>query len=206
MADSEFARYGKKFVNYFWDPLPRNQDTSGTPIYCLGISYDSHPLPSSLDFSQSPAPSPSDSSASRSYEGVSNSEIEEISKSEVEKDIALQDQSKDEGGWPPAFLEDFESKLWFTYRSNFSPIPKSQDPKALAAMSFSVRIRHLASQDGFGSDTGWGCMIRTGQSLLANALLFLELGRGMMSIDVSEYVLITLKIGVVGNSRTNNDV
>ena len=28
------------------------------------------------------------------------------------------------------------------------------------------------------SDSGWGCMLRTGQSLLANALMGLYLGRG----------------------------
>jgi cysteine protease ATG4 len=31
---------------------------------------------------------------------------------------------------------------------------------------------------GFSSDTGWGCMIRSGQSLLANAILITRLGRG----------------------------
>jgi cysteine protease ATG4 len=187
MADSDFARYGKKFVNYFWDPLPRNQDTSGAPIICLGVPYDSHPTPiapppTGLDLSQFTVHSPSDSSASRSYEAPSSDDIEEISKSEIEKDIASQDSGNgkqiDEGGWPPTFLDDFESRIWFTYRSGFVPIAKSQDPKALAAMSFAVRIRQMASQEGFTSDTGWGCMIRTGQSLLANALFLLELGRG----------------------------
>jgi cysteine protease ATG4 len=189
MAESDLARYGKKIVNYFWDPLPRNLDTTGTPIYCLGLAYDSHPQPS-LDLSQGSVPSPSDSTASRSYEGAS--EIEEISKSEIERELISQDSNtdrNDEGGWPPAFLDDFESRIWFTYRSNFTPISKSQDPKALVAMSFAVRLRQMASQEGFTSDTGWGCMIRTGQSLLANALIFLKFGRGesrRIDVDAEE--------------------
>lgn len=188
MTDSDFARYGKKLVQYFWDPLPRNTDLSATPIYCLGVPYENQipppapaPAPAAAAEPASPsAPSPSDSAASRSFEVIS--EPEEITKSEVICD-GSQDSSQnrlveDDGGWPPAFLDDFESKIRLSYRSNFPPIPRSQDPKAAAAMSLAVRIRQLGQQEGFTSDTGWGCMIRTGQSLLANALLFSELGRG----------------------------
>lgn len=85
----------------------------------------------------------------------------------------------EDGGWPPSFLDDFEARIWLTYRSNFPAIAKSQDPKALSSMSLSVRLRsQLVDQGGFTSDTGWGCMIRSGQSLLANSLLMLRMGRG----------------------------
>jgi len=80
------------------------------------------------------------------------------------------------GNWPSAFLDDFESRIWMTYRSGFAPIQKRQDPKATSAMSFRVRMQNLASP-GFTSDTGFGCMIRSGQCILANALQMLRLGR-----------------------------
>jgi cysteine protease ATG4 len=120
------------------------------------------------------------------------SEPEEITRSQAMGsggDGGSQDSSQnrfadddDNGGWPPAFLDDFESRIRLTYRSGFPPIPRSQDPKAAASMSLAVRIRQLGQQEGFTSDTGWGCMIRTGQSLLANTLLFCELGRGEWTI------------------------
>jgi cysteine protease ATG4 len=86
--------------------------------------------------------------------------------------------AEQDGDWPGPFMEDFESRIWMTYRSGFALIPKSQDPKALSAMSFSVRLKQqLANQQGFNNDTGWGCMIRSGQTLLANTLLIQRLGR-----------------------------
>jgi cysteine protease ATG4 len=185
MSESEIARYGKKIVNLFWDPVPRNADY-GVPIHCLGVQYENH-VPSTLDSQESevlvdPATSPSESNASRSYDAAS--EPEEITKSQVDEEQQKQQQQlqqleQDDGGWPAPFLDDFESKIWMTYRSNFPVIPRSQDPKATAAMSLAVRFRNLGNQDGFTTDTGWGCMIRSGQSLLANTLLLSEFGRGM---------------------------
>ncbi|KAL3282068.1 hypothetical protein HHI36_005267 [Cryptolaemus montrouzieri] len=52
--------------------------------------------------------------------------------------------------------QDITSKLWFTYRKNFVPI---------------------GGDDGSVSDKGWGCMLRCGQMVLGQALLFLHLGR-----------------------------
>ncbi|XP_060792557.1 cysteine protease ATG4A [Neoarius graeffei] len=54
-----------------------------------------------------------------------------------------------------ALLSDVHSRLWFTYRKKFSPIGGT----------------------GPSSDTGWGCMLRCGQMILAHALICTHLGR-----------------------------
>lgn len=81
--------------------------------------------------------------------------------------------------WPKAFISDFGSRVWITYRSNFTPIPRTKTPEATSSMTLGVRLRsQLMDSQGFTSDTGWGCMIRSGQALLANTLSILLLGRG----------------------------
>lgn len=47
------------------------------------------------------------------------------------------------------FNDDFQSRIWFTYRRGFKKIPGSN----------------------FTTDCGWSCMLRSGQSLLAQAFL-----------------------------------
>ncbi|KAI9787657.1 MAG: Cysteine protease atg4 [Geoglossum umbratile] len=185
MAGVDFARY-KRIVQYFWDPEPRNDDPYKSPMWCLGQRYSAAVRPREDAFtniSHKPAPAqhepPSDSEERHSPESVTPDES--LSSSLVEglayTDSTGGDTESDEG-WPSLFLDDFESRIWLTYRSNFSLILKSQDPSAVSAMTFSVRLRsQLVDQAGFTSDAGWGCMIRSGQSLLANALLVLQLGR-----------------------------
>ena len=177
MANVDFGRY-KKIVQYFWDPAPTNDATSKSPIWCLGKEYrpsDGPPAPNPATSSppggdplepvQDAKPAtPPDSTASSFDSGLAYDEAR---------------NAEEDGGWPPSFLDDFEARIWLTYRSNFPAIPKSQDPSALSAMSLTVRIKsQLVDQGGFTSDTGWGCMIRSGQSLLANALVMLRMGRG----------------------------
>lgn len=165
---------GRRIVQMFWDPEPTNDIVRDQPVWCLGSSYK-------LDNSSSLK---SDHLA-RERENIPPSHSAKLPEtppdsisSSYDESLAYEEAPRD-GGWPPAFLDDFESRIWMTYRSEFDPIPRSQDPKALAALSFSMRLKtQLSEQTGFASDSGWGCMIRSGQSLLANAISVQRLGRG----------------------------
>ena len=181
MTNVDFSRY-KRIVQYFWDPEPTNVDGSRLPVWCLGREYalpsisDSKPplrvLP--MDITGDATSSDHQVENESSFESVSNSFTTSLASEETTAIKVI------EGGWPVPFLDDFEAKIWLTYRSNFPVIARSPDPKALSALTFSVRLRsQLVDQGGFTSDAGWGCMIRSGQSLLANAILILRLGRGM---------------------------
>jgi len=54
-----------------------------------------------------------------------------------------------------AFLDDFSSRIWITYRKGFDAISDSK----------------------LTSDVNWGCMVRSSQMLVAQALIFHHLGR-----------------------------
>ncbi|KAJ2095676.1 Cysteine protease atg4 [Coemansia sp. S142-1] len=58
-------------------------------------------------------------------------------------------------GYSPEVLSDFSHLIWCTYRSQYPPITPS----------------------AFTSDAGWGCMLRAGQTLLAQALQLHHFGR-----------------------------
>ena len=183
MANTDFTRFSKKVVQYFWDPLPKNEDPS--PIWCLGRSYDSRYQESRQVKAPGTSPSAhSDSSTSQADSAVvtggQDKAAEEPAESrtdELAKSQADLSRSEEEAlGWPSEFLDDLESRIWLTYRNNFPPIAKSSDPAATSGISFATKLRNLGNQAGFSSDTGWGCMIRSGQSLLANAVSTLRLG------------------------------
>lgn len=178
MTNVDFGKY-KRIVQYFWDPEPANDVASRSPIWCLGKEYtiteERKPGSGEKTITTNDLTNPKEASPTVRPATPPDSTV-----GSVDSTLAREDSRDDgEGGWPTAFLDDFESKIWLTYRSGFPAIPRSQDPKAVASMSLSVRLRStLVDQGGFTSDTGWGCMIRSGQSLLANALLVLRLGRG----------------------------
>lgn len=81
--------------------------------------------------------------------------------------------------YPKEFLNDLNTKLWFTYRSGFPLIERDKNgPNPLSIGSILRGNLNIANiNKGFTSDSGWGCMIRTSQSLLANAFIILQLGR-----------------------------
>ena len=99
--------------------------------------------------------------------------------------------NKDPGRhWPPVFYADFTSRIWLTYRSQFIPIrdvalEELDVPPPTGAVSASPQPKrsfwNLGGDKCWSSDAGWGCMVRTGQSLLANTLLHVHLGRGACS-------------------------
>lgn len=78
--------------------------------------------------------------------------------------------------WPSNFLSDVESRIWMTYRTNFPLIPRAKEGPSPVSIGGLLRGSGL-DINGFTSDVGWGCMIRTGQSLLANAISAVMLGR-----------------------------
>lgn len=167
-------------MQYFWDPEPRNDDLSDSPIWCLGQQYDAQPQkePDTSKVNEG-AHDTSNEITTLDSAPQSNREESEPAKAETRVPKSSNTPRTDERAWPSEFLDDFESRIWMTYRSNFPNIRRSEDPNASASMTFAVRLRsQLVDQGGFTSDTGWGCMIRSGQSLLANALVTLRLGRG----------------------------
>lgn len=184
MANVDFGRIKR----YFWDLLeqePANDDTTGAPVWLLGRQYDISPkkernVVTTKDAPQTPPQQDSTPPIAVPSAAQHLSTPPESTASSLDDSGVLLDKSdEDGGGWGKPFLDDFESRIWMTYRAKFPPIPKSQDPGASSAMSFAVRLRSQLDSTGFTTDTGWGCMIRSGQSLLANALVMNRLGRGI---------------------------
>lgn len=167
----------KRIVQYLWDPEPKNDEGPDKPIWCLGRKYAQ---PAVLEGKHSQFWN----KQNKNYITDTHCSLgpsTPLSANEgnpVEQSTTSHDST--DNGWPEAFLTDLESKIWMTYRSNFAPIPRPDKHDRNPSMSLGIRLRNqLMDSQGFTSDTGWGCMIRSGQSLLANCLLILTLGRGI---------------------------
>ncbi|PGH30532.1 hypothetical protein GX50_06712 [[Emmonsia] crescens] len=201
MNNVDIGKY-KRIVQYFWDPEPKNDDEPGSPIWCLGREYQplQPPSPPQIqtddngtndtdddnkrrDGNKSDSDKPTKATAAtRSSDSGSSPNRQLLSfannRESTTTSTSTSTSTSGQQDWPAAFLDDFESKIWLTYRSSFPLILKSSDPNAASAMTLGVRLRsQLVDSQGFTTDTGWGCMIRSGQSLLANALAILSLGR-----------------------------
>ncbi|KAG5358376.1 putative cysteine protease ATG4 [Yarrowia sp. B02] len=138
----------QRALQYLWDAEPHNTDHV-TPLFCLGQVYDA------------------DASLKDGHDDTDEDGI-----------VVPLDTSSDTS-WPADFLADVQSRIWLSYRTGFPLIPKSesQGPIHLGKIKNMIRGGGFDPR-GYTSDVGWGCMIRTSQSLLANALLFRHLGRG----------------------------
>lgn len=185
------ARHGKghldKAVRYILDS-DATPDKCMDPIWILGVQHSGYEPPpppvtssnsgrrSSMDYIRK---SSSSNRASASSRGATSSPEPSMSQSGKYAGPGAH--------WPPIFYADFTSRIWLTYRSHFPPI-RDQTLAALEAeIASQVRAhspaapsprRFWGGEKGWTSDSGWGCMLRTGQSLLANALIHYHLGRG----------------------------
>ncbi|KAL0959323.1 hypothetical protein HGRIS_014584 [Hohenbuehelia grisea] len=167
-------------------------DRSPEPIWLLGVQ---HP-----GYEQPPPPTPGSLSSSTSSSNVRRSSVDSRKRgsspslrastsSAVSAHELGQSQSAGSGKnpgahWPPLFYADFTSRIWLTYRSQFTPIRDirlcdlSTDPADQTQPSSPpARKWHWGGEKNWTSDSGWGCMLRTGQSLLANTLIHLHISR-----------------------------
>ncbi|KII83879.1 hypothetical protein PLICRDRAFT_702172 [Plicaturopsis crispa FD-325 SS-3] len=195
------VRHGKghldKAVRYLLDS-DSTPDKCTDPIWLLGLQhpgYEAPPPPvSSSASSITPTPSGRRSSVD-SLVRRSPSSFRSSSSSSSQNELSQSQPPSSRGdprhpgaNWPPVFYADFTSLIWLTYRSQFQPIRDSAlsaldsdpgtEPQSQGGSPQQKRWNWpIGGEKGWTSDAGWGCMLRTGQSLLANALVHMHLGR-----------------------------
>ncbi|KIK80202.1 hypothetical protein PAXRUDRAFT_159269 [Paxillus rubicundulus Ve08.2h10] len=161
------------------DSMP---DKCAEPIWLLGVQ---HP-----GYEPSPLPTPGRRSSTESRRSPSFRSNTSSSATVSELSQSQPPSSKNPAAyWPPVFYADFTSRIWLTYRNQFAPIRDSALSTLDSDLACGIQAVTSSSprpkkwnwpgsgEKGWTSDAGWGCMLRTGQSLLANALLHLHLGR-----------------------------
>ncbi|KAI0329156.1 hypothetical protein GY45DRAFT_918401 [Cubamyces sp. BRFM 1775] len=195
------ARHGKghldKAMRYLLDS-DATPDKCPDPIWLLGVQhpgYEPSPPPAP-DLLASPGRRNSSDSRRSPSSFRSSTSSSPVAPTGAPPDPSLSQSlpasagpSKDPSkNWPPVFYADFTSRIWLTYRSQFFPIRDttlaaldaelSDNPTGVPSSPPTKKWNWpLGGEKGWTTDAGWGCMLRTGQSLLANALLHLHLGR-----------------------------
>lgn len=194
-------------LDYFWETPDPSEKCSSADLVILGKTYTislqtEHDLESqSLKEPIPGAPGPTLDKNSVEFQGLRPSADENRNTANRESDspfnnikaflnkfsgntsetgsLELGKRSLLPSGCPQAFWEDLYTRLWFTYRAGFPIIERDKNgPSPLSIGSIlrgTLDVNNLGR--GFTTDSGWGCMIRTSQSLLANALIALKLGR-----------------------------
>ncbi|THH09782.1 hypothetical protein EW146_g8585 [Bondarzewia mesenterica] len=188
------AKHGKdKAMRYLLDS-DATPDNCPEVIWLLGVQHPGFELPSVAVPSTPPSSGRRGSTDLHHSPSFRSSTSSTVTSPDTSPDLSLS-QSQPPSlkhpshHWPPVFYSDFTSRIWLTYRSQFQPIRDStlsalereQGDAASVDMSSSPQPKRWnwpgTGEKGWTSDAGWGCMLRTGQSLLANALLHLHLGR-----------------------------
>jgi cysteine protease ATG4 len=205
------AKHGKghldKAMRYLLDS-DATPDKCLDPIWLLGVEHPGYESPP-------PSHAPSTGTAEKKRRGSASPPVSfRSSTSSATPDSSLSQSTSSipsnkhvtkhdpSANWPPVFYLDFTSRIWLTYRAQF-PIPIKDgrladlcgDGCELAAVaaapstgtpSMSKRAWPWSGEKTWSTDSGWGCMLRTGQSLLANTLVHVHLGRGslrFLSVD-----------------------
>lgn len=187
MATVDFSRY-RRIVQKLWDPEPTNDAKADQPAWCLGSSYTLATDVLSHEIDVTPSVSSSKASQIDSRSSIGSNPSPEQPAEDPAGSQPLTRHTKyagGDGGWPSLFLDDVEARIWMTYRSDFEPIRRSPLAAAASSLSLPVRVKaQFMDQNGFSSDSGWGCMIRSGQSLLANTISIQRLGRSTLKLEV----------------------